>query len=392
MKNIVILIVASLMALGFGQIPIDTGYAVNYEMYDEADSVFIKTVDDILQDEETEDVRIVAEKEVIHDIDLNPLGLVYDFCVDDSAGYAIVLQQAEEFIVPEIFLDAVNPYKEVPDENCKKVYLNTMSYLYYNEEGYFEPKTQLSVDTDILEQVYGSSYRGGGVPSYTSETISYTYRNENNTEIVKRHPAYYEDGVLQNACAAIAGTNIISYYDRYYENLIPNYTPGSKMGTMYLYKEQNGNVVSVMRQLNTDMQNKGSGTTLSQFKSGMTKYVNTKGLAITYESCKTNGSLNLLKVKENIDEEKPIALFLSGFNLSTISVGSNTDSINYKLVDTNHVMVCFGIKEVSYQFANGSTQKNTYFQVASGLQSQARGYYQLNYNGQINEALAISIQ
>lgn len=392
MKNIVILIVASLMALGFGQMPIDTGYAVNYEIYDEADSVFIKTIDDILQEEETGDIRIVAEKEVIHDIDLNPLGLVYDFCVDDSAGYAIVLQQAEGFIVPEIFLDAVNPYKEVPDENCKKIYLNTMSYLYYNEEGYFEPKTQISVDTDILEQVYGSSYRGGGVPVYTSETISYTYRNENNTEIVKRHPAYYEDGVLQNACAAIAGINIISYYDRYYENLIPNYTPGSKMGTMYLYKEQNGNVVSVMRQLNTDMQNNGSGTTLSKFKSGMTKYVNTKGLTITYESCKTNGSLNLLKVKENIDEEKPIALFLSGFNLSTISVGSNTDSINYKLVDTNHVMVCFGIKELSYQFANGSTQKNTYFQVATGLQSQARGYYQLNYNGQINEALAISIQ
>lgn len=152
-------------------------------MYDEADSVFIKTIDDILQEEETEEVRIVAEKEVIHDINLNPLGLVYDFSVDDSVGYAIVLQQAEEFIVPEIFLDAVNPYKEVPDENCKKIYLNTMSYLYYNQEGYFEPKTQLSVDTDILEQVYGSSYKGGGVPSYTSETISYTYRNENNAEI-----------------------------------------------------------------------------------------------------------------------------------------------------------------------------------------------------------------
>lgn len=392
MKNIVILIVASLMAFGFGQIPIDTGYAVNPAMYDEADSVFVKTVDDILQEEKTGDVRIVAEKEVIHDIDLNPLGLVYDFCVDDSVGYAIVLQQAEEFIVPEIFLDAVNPYKEVPDENCKKIYLNTMSYLYYTEEGYFEPKTQLSVDTDILEQVYGSSYKGSGVATYTSETISYTYRNENNTEIVKRHPAYHEDGVLQNACAAIAGTNIISYYDRYYENLIPNYTPGSKIGTMYLYKEQNGTVVSVMNQLNSDMQNDGSGTTLNQFKAGMTKYVNTKGLTITYESCVNNGSLNLLKVKENVEEGKPIVLFLSGYNLATITIGNNTDSINYKMMDTNHVMVCFGIKEISYQLANGSSRTNIYVQVATGLPGHIRGYYQLDYNGRIDEALAISVK
>ncbi|MCL2798153.1 MAG: hypothetical protein FWD58_08900, partial [Firmicutes bacterium] len=56
-----------------------------------------------------------------------------------------------------------------------------------------------------------------------------------------------------------------------------------------------------------------------------------------------------------------------------------------------HAMAGFGYNEVTYTLTNGTTRTDTYIQVATGLGSKTKGYYNIYYNTQIDECFAITI-
>ena len=59
-----------------------------------------------------------------------------------------------------------------------------------------------------------------------SVTVNYETKNENPFSMVLRHPDY-AFSANPSDCACIAGTNVLGFYDRYDENLIPNHSAGT---------------------------------------------------------------------------------------------------------------------------------------------------------------------
>jgi len=66
-----------------------------------------------------------------------------------------------------------------------------------------------------------SVYAEGGTPIYTvNETITYHYKVEDEEFFPEKIPGY----LSSYTCGITAGGNIVGYYDRDYEDLIPNHT------------------------------------------------------------------------------------------------------------------------------------------------------------------------
>ena len=55
------------------------------------------------------------------------------------------------------------------------------------------------------------------------ETVNFASIDNIYTQTPNRVPLYYH-GTLQNACGPIGGSIVVGYYDKYFQNLIPNYT------------------------------------------------------------------------------------------------------------------------------------------------------------------------
>ena len=58
--------------------------------YDELDNLFQATLNGILGYENVEEASISAEKEILYDINLEELGVLYSFRCDEQEGFAII--------------------------------------------------------------------------------------------------------------------------------------------------------------------------------------------------------------------------------------------------------------------------------------------------------------
>ena len=84
-------------------------------------------------------------------------------------------------------------------------------------------------------------------------------------------------------------------------------------------------------------------------------------------------------------------LFLSGFNIITLTNGDNSNSIRYTLSKYNHAMTAFGYKDITYTLTNGAQRNDKYLTIASGMIEAPKGYFNISYKTNIDEALAIKI-
>lgn len=361
----------------------------DYNDYDEVIMKFLNTV--IGENINIEELEIQAEKDFVYDINLNKLGVIYDLQINATDGYAIVINVSGEPEVAEMFFDAESPYGET---DCLKVYVSQFLYLEFKDGNYFSADSEEVLSEAQINAIKDIAYCSVDYTiTYTNETINYTSKTENSQDIVFRHPACVPVDAYSNECAPVAGANIVQFFDRYKTNLIANYTPGSALGQSYLYKEFGTELESVVGQLYSDMGTNSinQGTTINQFKSGLSTYCARKGYSTTYSSCMSNGSLNYNLLKENINDGLPIVLFLDGFTVSDHTDNGNSESISYNNYAAAHVMVGFGYREVTYTLSNGNTRTDKYVRVASGLKERKRGYYNINRNTTIDDAFIVEI-
>lgn len=193
------------------------------------------------------------------------------------------------------------------------------------------------------------------------------------------------------SCAPIAAANIVGFYDRYDENLIPNHKSGTFVGEWYSYYVEDSAVVSVIRELYSLMGTTTSGTTEDEFLDGLESFCKSKGKKLETYSCMSWGSFSFSKAQSYIkDSNMPIALFLSGYNVGYMSEADHADAYSYYTSDANHVMVGFGYSTYIYQTSDGTLTKN-YFNVASGISGNSSGIYDISLDTKINDALAIRI-
>ena len=221
--------------------------------------------------------------------------------------------------------------------------------------------------------------------------IPYISRDYNEYDLAIFCPTY-TFAPTAGSCAPIAASNIVGFYDRYDENLIPNHKSGNLIGEWYAYAIEDDAVESVIRELHSLMGTTATtGTTENQFLDGLRRFCESKGRKMETYSCMSNGSFSFSKAKSYIeDSNMPIALFLSGYNVGYMSEADHADAYSYYKSDANHVMVGFGYATYIYQTSDGTLTKN-YFNVAAGLSDNPSGIYDLSLDTKVNDALAIRI-
>lgn len=224
---------------------------------------------------------------------------------------------------------------------------------------------------------------------YTSVDIPYLTKTRNVHTLAIRYPAYdYAPAV--GCCASIAAGNLIGFYDRYDENLIPNHVSGIPLFNSFSYNIEDSAVQAVIDKLYEYITGDGYGATEDEFINGVTRYCKEKSKTITFTSCMQNGSFSYSKAKNYLDQNLPIVLFLSGYNVGTMFTYENMDNIDYYYSNANHVMIGFGYDEYSYTTTDGNL-KYEYFSVAAGADYKSSGLYNINFKTKINDALAVNI-
>lgn len=350
------------------------------------DRVFLGAISDLAQDNYQGEIEINAEKELLYDINLQAFGYIYVFVVNGESGYAIVINQTS-IQATEIYFDAKSPYQS----NDLKIYISNMHYLYYNVDSqiYRWTDSNATIDDLTLQQLKSVAlYAGGNITSSTT-TVHYKTKTEKDYAQAKRYPGECEVGGLSNACVAIASGNIVQYWDRYCINLIPDFTPGTSLGNMYIYKESPQTHAIVTTELYGKMHTANNeGITISQWKAGLTAYCN--NYTVTYTSCMSNGNFVYGTAKQQLELNQPLMLFVDMFSASEIYDKEKSDVINSIVGNGSHAMVAFGYREITYTLQNNITQNDIYLAVATGLSNLRRGYSNIK-NMTIDDAYAVNI-
>lgn len=214
--------------------------------------------------------------------------------------------------------------------------------------------------------------------SKTSETFSFIKYEELEYNITPNScPKYYYTG-YSNACGAIAGADIIGYYDKYYTNLVPNYVTHYTSGK---YKSIDSTYIpAVIGDLYTLMRTNVDdvGVSYNDFLSGLSQYISSKGYTVNYTSVFSNTTINYGAVKSAIDQRKVLALFCRATEICELSTSSNTEKIIITNINSAHIMVVYGYHKIRYTLTDGSIRTDTYLLVSTGLYSPQLAYYNIN--------------
>ena len=377
------------VALSVATVPVTI--SANAEVKEEeCDRLFAATVNSLIDESDVENGKISALRKPLYDISVEPLGYVYEFSLKNSDGYAIIVSTDGKYVAQEIMPDAVSPYSE-SEGQC--IYVGNLTYLQYTDGVYTDAESGTVIPEEVVEHLaedalYGD---GGAITGGTQVTINYVSKTKNDYRMAIIPPAYISSPFV-SGCACIAGENIVGYFDRYCPNLIPNYEPGYEYMGYYFYSGESTKTREVLIQLYDDMgTTESEGTTTQQFLDGMKKFSNRAGYNFSYSSCMSGGKLNYSTAMNSMLNNKPIALFLSGYNVADIGEGNNKDDFGYALYSANHVMVGFGYYEANYTYSSGQQETLQFLYVASGAIGKPNGYFNINYNTKINDAYAVSI-
>lgn len=224
----------------------------------------------------------------------------------------------------------------------------------------------------------------------STTTISYSSKSTDSYDMVSKPPRYTK-APYDSCCAPIAGANVIGYFDRYYEDLIPNHTAGVARGSKYLYNDEDDYITALVKELYTEMSTTSNGTTETNCKKGLRSYCSEKGYSVSFSSCMSGSSFSYSLAKSYMKNNKPIILFLSGYNVGTLSEGTNKDTVSYYTSSDTHVMIGFGCMQIDYTLSTGSTKTVQYISVSTGLKTNNSGLFNISYSGTITAAYAVNI-
>lgn len=378
-------VIVCMLAVGVG-----AGVAFAAVSEPECDEVFKTTLEELLTTENAEDTYFASSKKILYDLDMESLGYIYAFTANGIPGFAIVINSYGIYECVEIYFDATNPYSSATEDDVC-IYVNLLTYWLYRDGVYYDVLKNEDVPNLVVENAREKAYFSttSSTPA-VAEYIYFTYRSEVNHRMVNRHPELITN---VSSCVPTMGANIIQFYDRYSENLIPNYVPGTTIQTIYRYKRTSDETNQVVLQLASDMGTTSTGTTISKFSVGMNKYCNDRGYSFSSTSCMSNGQFNYSLAKQQINSGKPIALFVDPYTIETICVYDDRDFdiIEHWYSDVPHSMAMFGYREITYTLNNGQTRKDDYLQIATGNIFYSSGYCKIGGGTVIDQALAISI-
>ena len=227
----------------------------------------------------------------------------------------------------------------------------------------------------------------------TTETVNYTSREVSIVEIPKGVPSYSQLSYLENSCGPTAGAIVVGYYDKTYENLIPNYKPCLSSGT-FLGKDK-VYIPQLMSELYTLMRTNVDdvGVNESDCLSGLRTYVKNHGYSISYTNAKSGNTVSESVCTNGLNNLQPTLLFCRKMDLYLVS--QNADETQDKLVVSaytgGHVVVAHAIYTVKYYNGTNNFRTDKYLNVATGMQEMSSGFIKLSSTDWCNAAYVVSI-
>ena len=241
-------------------------------------------------------------------------------------------------------------------------------------------------------------YGGPGEIADATYEVEYDYKEI--VEDVKYYsaPSFGNlDDNMTNTCAPAAGTNVVAFYDRWYENLIPSYTPGVLVNNGYYYfsdmaKPETTNVLKTLYEL-MDTNVASGGTSESQFLNGLSEYVDNTGYNLSYTSFyEDSKTVDLDALKDAIDQNKVGVIFCSRYNfVYGIVHTENLTSVVKENANVGHMMMAYGYQTIAYYKNDINFRTDTFLYVSSGYSGADQGYIELNSYLNKEDALIMTI-
>lgn len=361
---------------------------------EECDLCFQQTVNALLEDNEVNGTSIVTLRRPLYDLNLNNIGYVYSFETGYGEGYAIVICDNGNYVTQEFFKSANSPYDKVTNEDELCVYAYTMTYLKSVNGVICDIESSASLSEKALEELREVAflYQNDGNDNYEKKTVKVEFTSQayDVKKLCHGAPEFYNAG-WKGGCAAVAGGNLIGYYDRFYEDLIPNHAAGISNGELFIYNYEDAYVNEAIGTLYADMNGDETGISEDGFISGMKKYCSRKGLSCDFSSLKSGSKINYDSVKSCINGGNPLVLFLNTYTVCNVFVQSNISNIFYEIHSGNHVMPGFGYSDVVYTLKDGTKSEYKFINVTTGWNDPRSAYFNIDYCTNIISAYKVNI-
>ncbi len=204
---------------------------------------------------------------------------------------------------------------------------------------------------------------------------------------------------MHNYCGAMAGRNVVAFYDRWLTNLIPSYTPGmvTSSGNYRYYPDMSLDATDAVMSRLYDLMLIGQvgGTTSQNFKNGLISYANEKGYNASYSSFYSSAtSVNLSQLTTAINQNKVGIVMCSQYNF--IYGISHSESLGIAHISkfnstTAHMMMVYGYQTLAFYQAGNHVCTKTFLYVCSGFEDGELGFMEMNDFSVINEAVIVSM-
>lgn len=234
-------------------------------------------------------------------------------------------------------------------------------------------------------------YDGQLISTIANEYIYYTSRDLTMKETPGGCPTFYPDA-LADSCGAVAGAEVVAYYDKYYPDLIPDWDSYFPATGTYRGPDS-GHIVPLMEDLyylmNTNVG--GVGVTEEDFRTGLKTYVKNHNHRCSYTSVTSGSALNYNSCVNAIDNKKVIVLFTTAGNIYNVAQGDGYDMLVSQAITSNHIMVAFGYVQIKYYTNSQLTRTETLLKVATGFAMPGIMYYKINSTNLVS-AYAVNME
>ena len=247
------------------------------------------------------------------------------------------------------------------------------------------------------EMTFADGFNGASLENTVRSSIQYADKQEEAIEISGRAPRYYDVSDRDNTCANVAGTILLGYYDKDYDERIENFTSARVIRGRVTYYTQTQEVQNAMARLYTTMKTNVTegGTTVNNFKAGLQQYVNEHGRKIVYTKTVNNQSLQTDVYRDAIENKIPSVFCLSKYTLiseDSFSSDNGVDNFTKQHYVGNHMVIGYGLKIIRYFDAAGNLkQQLTLLEVATGYERDPIGYILLDDYGTLVDGYTVRI-
>lgn len=218
------------------------------------------------------------------------------------------------------------------------------------------------------------------ISTYASETISFSSRKVDSYYTPDGFPLFTQASGMTNACGAVAGAGIISYYDKYYNDLIPDWDSYYPASGRYRLQDS-AHIEPMMWDLYYLMNTNGTGegVTEQEFLNGFQAYVKNRGYNVNMQNVVSGSSFDYTTYKNAINNNKVVALLANPGDIYTFAEYNNYDIIATTNIAGPHIMVAYGYYDIKYYDASGKLFRNDiYLEVATGLSALQTAFYKIN--------------